>query len=161
MTHYTVKCPHCKGILRTTKTDNGSPFRKCPHCGQPYIDNECYEQALKPYKKESKVKTVLKGVIAAAFFAAIPFGIAAAIIVFGDFNISDSIAFVVYLIAFFILSPIFIHMFLKSYDEDEEARYKAWVASDQRMRDIAYARAVKKLGFKVPEYYLIDTASTN
>ena len=152
MTHYKVKCPHCKAVLRYTKTASGSPFGTCPKCGQPYVDRECYEPALKPYKKETTASLLASSVFVGSLFSFMP--LAFYYICSAARGFSGAKALIVYAVAFCIITGyIFIRM-NKSRDEDDARALKEWEASDARLQNKEYALAVKKLGFDVPDKYL-------
>ena len=55
MTHYTLKCPHCKSVLNWgtgSPSYIGNPFRKCPWCGGVYVDSFTQEWATKsPFQR--------------------------------------------------------------------------------------------------------------
>ena len=49
MEYYSVKCPNCKKVVEAgtnRKTQYGSPFRKCQHCGHTYADANYIEAGL-------------------------------------------------------------------------------------------------------------------
>lgn len=152
MTHYKVKCPHCKTVLRYSKTASGSPFGTCPKCGQPYVDRECYEPALKPYKKETTASLLALSVFVGSLFS---FGaLMFYYICSAARGVSGAEALIVYAVAFCIITGyIFIRM-NKSRDEDDARALKEWEASDARLQNKEYALAVKKAGFDVPDKYL-------
>lgn len=155
MTHYKVKCPHCKYILRYTKTESGSPFGICPKCGQPYVDRDCYEPALKPHKKETTFQILLMSAWGAAF---VGIGVVMAYFILflmsSEMAFSNTIAGGLFIASFCAAAIFFFKRFNESRDEDDARSLKEWEASDARLKNRDYALAVAKLGFDVPDRYL-------
>lgn len=155
MTHYTVKCPHCKYLLRATKTASGSPFGICPKCGQPYIDRDCYEPALKPYKKQTTFQ--LLG-ISAWFSILVSFGVMAVYYVLvsmsTEVDFSNTIAGGLFIASFCVATFFVFKKLNESRGEDDARALEEWKASDARLQNKEYALSVAKLGFDVPDRYL-------
>lgn len=155
MTHYTVKCPHCKYLLRATKTASGSPFGTCPRCGQPYIDRDCYEPALKPYKKQTTFQLLWASALGAFLFGA---GVMMVYYILvslsSEMNFNNTIAGGLF-VSSFCAATIFIYKkFNESRNEDDARALEEWKASDARLQNKEYALSVAKLGFDVPDRYL-------
>ena len=151
MTYYTTKCPHCGEyikILSKQKTSLGCPFKVCSHCGQTYVDPNCYEPAFKPYRKSSKFKYGLLAFIASLFITVFPLTLLA---YFSKFSISTVgiICGVLFLIIFFIL----LHSGLSNYEKTEASILTEWKESEARLRKPEYVKSLVKAGFKVPEIY--------
>lgn len=155
MTHYTVKCPHCKYLLRATKTASGSPFGTCPRCGQPYIDRDCYEPALKPYKKQTTFQLLW-----ASAWVAFLFGAGVIMVYYilvslsSEMNFNNTIAAGLFASSFCAATIFIFKKFNESRNEDDARALEEWKASDARLQNKEYALSVAKLGFDVPDRYL-------
>lgn len=158
MEYITSKCPHCKRVVKhtnsLTKYSSGSPLRTCPYCGNPYIDPDCEEPALSPYKPLGLTACIGTAVVSGLFF-----GVATILIIFavgylgGLYNIEKVHAAIssVLGIIWCILSFAFKYKGLKT--ENRERR-RLWEESDVRLQNLEYAEMLKDAGFKVPEKYL-------
>lgn len=163
MTHYTVKCPHCKYLLRATKTASGSPFGTCPRCEQPYIDRDCYEPALKPYKKQTTFQLLWISAWGAFFF-----GVGVMMVYYilvslsSEMNFNNAVAAGLFVSAFCAATIFIFKKFNESRNEDDARALEEWKASDARLQNKEYALSVAKLGFDVPDRYLQkDTIPVN
>ena len=71
MQYYTYKCPYCNKVVSRenslTKDSSGCPLRVCPNCGKTYIDTNCDEPALRPYKPFGAVACIATAVAGGCF----------------------------------------------------------------------------------------------
>ncbi len=153
-------CPFCKKVYeqrsyavwgrQPTDKDKwlfGTPFVLCPHCGKLFVDKDRQELAITgPRKQDTAVigpasvrialmGAILGGVLLLArqtVLALIAFGVAAATL------IADAALF-----------PT-----RRRKLENERA------ASEKRLADPEYARALVRAGYDIPEKYLNEEAST-
>ena len=147
-------CPHCKKVVEqrsyavwgraATDEDRwqfGTPLRLCPHCGKLFVDKDRQELALTGPRRQdtapvgqASLRLAAMGVILGALllllkqttFALIAFVVAAAT-----------------LIADVALWPT-----RRRKLENERA------ASEARLKDPDYARALRRAGYDIPEQYL-------
>ena len=152
MTYVTTKCPHCGEYIKVfsnQKTSHGCPFKTCSNCGNIYVDKNCYEQALYPYKKSSKSSYTASALFVAFAIAIMPF---VAIAYFSDLNftLAGAISGVIFLLSFI----YFYRSGHSNYEANEARILKEWQESDKRLKNPEYADALVKAGFNVPETYL-------
>lgn len=153
MTYYTSKCPHCGAyikIMSRTKYSHGSPFKICNKCGQTYVDPNCYEEALKPYKKSSKFKYGILSFIVSIFISGPIFLVLANIS-----SLSIQNAGIISGVAFLLIFVLILSKMLSNYETTEAEVLKEWQESDRRLKNPDYVKALVKAGFDVPETYKV------
>lgn len=157
MATYTYKkCPHCGKTYESYSTytkqynnNSGSPFIVCRSCGKTFVDKEIKEPALLPYTGEGFE-------LWRCFFAFLmPWGLAGIFAAVAAFNMEEKP------VALFVIAAILIGIYVAltiytiknriKFIEDDRKEYKA---SEQRLANPDYARALKEAGFKVPDKYL-------
>lgn len=158
MQYYTYKCPYCNTAVSRentlTKDSSGCPLRVCPNCGKTYVDTNCKEPALHPYKPFGLTACAVTAIVGALFAA---FGVLLLIFAIGCFSGWYSIASVHVWISAALGGAYGIFSFLfrkKHLDEENAQKLKAWQESDARLQNPEYARTLKSAGFKVPTKYL-------
>ena len=156
--YYTYKCPYCNTVVSRentlTKDSSGCPLRVCPNCGKTYVDTNCKEPALHPYKPFGLTACAVTAIVGALFAA---FGVLLLIFAIGCFSGWYSIASVHVWISAALGGAYGIFSFLfrkKHLDEENAQKLKAWQESDARLQNPEYARTLKSAGFKVPTKYL-------
>ena len=147
-------CPFCKKVVeqrtyaswgrQPSEQDKwlfGAPMRLCPHCGKLYIDRDMQELAITGPRKQdmavvgpASLRLALMGVVLGALlligrltvFACIAFGVALATLV------ADAAL----------------------YPTRQKKLAAEKLASEKRLSDPNYARALKNAGYDIPERYL-------
>lgn len=156
--YYTYRCPHCHAVVGRenswTKGSEGCPLRTCPNCGKTYIDTNCEEPALRPYKPFGLVACAVTAIVGACAAA-----LALMLLIFavGYFSGWYGIAFVHVWVSAALGGAygVFSFLFRKKYlDEENAQKWKAWQESDARLQNPEYARILKNTGFRVPAKYL-------
>ncbi|MBQ3424986.1 MAG: hypothetical protein IJH38_07305 [Clostridia bacterium] len=147
-------CPFCGKVVeqrayaswgRTPREEDkwqyGSPLRLCPHCGKLFIDRDRQELAITPLRAQDKavvgpasLRLALMGVVLGA------------LLLLGRLNVFAYIAFGVALATLIADAALY---------PTRQKKLKAErQASEKRLRDADYARALKKAGYDIPEGYL-------
>lgn len=142
MTVQKKKCPHC-GYTQTSsyyhkssKYSYGSPVTRCPKCGEIVVDRDIIEIAVDGVRKPD-----LMPVSPAGIFYGI-FGLVMFIASKGSF--------------FFLLIGLFFPAIeLSSYEKRKEMIKKETAESEARLNNPVYAALLKKLGYNVPQKYLV------
>ena len=151
MTYYTTKCPHCGSFIKVMsrqKYSKGVPFKKCENCGKIYTDPNCYEPALKPYKKATRASYVVS-----ALFVSIAAAFLLFIFLINSSMQHKTVGIVVGVV--FLVVLLFSNKTMQSnYDAVEENNLREWQASEERLKNPAYAIALQEAGFIVPQEFL-------
>ena len=160
--YYTYRCPHCHTVVSRenslTKGSEGCPLRICPNCGKTYIDTNCDEPALRPYKPFGLVACAATAIVGAWF---VGFGALLLIFAIGYFSQWYSITFFHVWIAAFIggaygvFSFFFRAIHLK---EENKEKLRKWKESEKRLQNPDYANLLCRSGFPVPAEYLNNEA---
>ena len=152
MTYYTSKCPHCGAYIQfmsKSKDSYGIPFKNCAKCGAPYIDPNCIEPATESYEYKRKVGYMIHSILFALCIAIWPFFGVMALMHFENIIIPAIVGVLILaVVAFF-----FYRTAVSDYDEQEANWKRQWEASDKRLQNPEYAKALKKAGFTVPLRY--------
>ena len=147
-------CPFCKKVVeqraytswgrKPSEEDKwlfGTPLKLCPHCGKLYIDKDIQELAITGPRKQdmavvgpASLRIALMGVVLGALlligrltvFACIAFGVALATLV------ADAAL----------------------YPTRQKKLAAERVASEKRLSDPDYAKALKNAGYDIPDRYL-------
>ena len=147
-------CPFCKKVVeqrayaswgrKPSEEDKwlfGTPLKLCPHCGKLYVDKDIQELAITGPRKQdtafvgpASLRIALMGVVLGALlligrltvFACIAFGVALATLV------ADAAL----------------------YPTRQKKLAAERVASEKRLSDPDYARALKNAGYDIPDRYL-------
>ena len=158
MEYITSRCPHCKAVVNKsnslTKYSEGSPLRVCPRCGGQYIDPECHEPALDPYKPYGMLACIMTSLVGGAFC-----GFAALLIVymigyFGSLYEVGGVHVVVSVAIGAVYAVVTFALRFKGLETENQEKLRLWIESRERLMDPEYARLLKKAGFDVPEEYL-------
>ena len=146
-----VKCPHCGYTLKASRfvSSSGCPIKKCPSCNGEYIDRNCYEPALEPFKEDTIITEIGLSLFASAIFSFLPFVIFAFVTDL-DFAKTGRYTAIAFLVIFVIC---LIRMILNRAISSKQRRI-AWEESDKRLQDMNYAVKLKYYGFNVPKKYL-------
>ena len=156
--YYTYKCPHCHAVVShensLTKGSQGCPLRTCPNCGKPYIDTNCDEPALRPYKPFGLFACIMTSIVGSWFV-----GFGALLLIFavgyfsGWYSVTDFHMWIAVVIggAYGIFSFCFRVANLK---KENEEKFKKWKESEKRLQDPNYANLLCRAGFPVPAKYL-------
>lgn len=140
MVYSTSKCPTCGQVLkRQTNPVHkiGSPFRRCPHCGNTYLDS--YEEEWITKSPARRIFYFIQdGVWARAL--AIPFLIVA--LVLAVFDLSSDVFFPIWLVfaLAWLIGGYFAHKKLEKKDIE---------ASLERTKDPEYLELLKKAGYTI------------
>lgn len=158
MQYYTYKCPYCNMVVSRentlTKDSSGCPLRTCPNCGKMYIDTNCDEPALRPYKPFGLVACFVTAIIGAWFV-----GFGALLLIFaigyfsGWYSITDFHVKIAIAIggAYGIFSFLFRAINLK---KENAEKLRKWKESEARLQNPEYANLLCRSGFPVPTKYL-------
>ena len=147
-------CPFCKKVVeqrayaswgrKPSEEDKwlfGTPLKLCPHCGKLYVDKDIQELAITGPRKQDtafvgpvSLRIALMGVVLGALlligrltvFACLAFGVALATLV------ADAAL----------------------YPTRQKKLAAERVASEKRLSDSDYARALKNAGYDIPDRYL-------
>lgn len=158
MQYYTYKCPYCNKVVSRenslTKDSSGCPLRVCPNCGKTYIDTNCDEPALRPYKPFGAVACIATAVAGGCFAG---FGALLLIFAIGYFSGWYSVtSFHVWVsvaigVAYCVFSFLFRYSNLK---KENAEKLRLWKESESRLQNPEYARLLSRAGFPVPTKYL-------
>lgn len=155
-TYTTKKCPHCRKAYEhystaTKKYENhiGSPFITCMYCGEVFIDKDMKEPALEPF--EDKTPNLFSFLLGFLY----PFGLAAVLftIIFFCMDEYSSGILIITLALYAIYFLLVVSGYKKRYSIQDDLR-KDYQESLDRLNDVEYAKALKDIGYKVPEKYL-------
>ena len=147
-------CPFCKKVVeqrayaswgrQPSEQDKwlfGTPMRLCPHCGKLYIDRDMQELAITAPRKQdmavigpASLRLALMGVILGA------------LLLIGRLNVFAYIAFGVALATLVADAAL--------YPTRQKKLAAERLASEKRLSDPKYARALKNAGYDIPERYL-------
>lgn len=147
----TKYCPHCNRIydvetisgsaLKPRETKYGSPLRICPHCKKVFLDREYHEIAIEGPQRADMVRVSPYGCVCCAF------GVGMGIIMFGA-----GLALVGCL--FIGLGAYSYYSEASTYAERQQRVIREAEASEERLKNPAYAAILKRLGYPVPDRYL-------
>ena len=152
-------CPFCKKVVEQRayaswgrqpseqdKWQFGSPLRRCPHCGKLFIDSDRQELAITGPRKQdmavvgpASLRLALMGIVLGA------------LLLVGKLNVLAYIAFGVALATLVADAAL--------YPTRQKKLAAERVASEKRLSDPGYARALKKAGYDIPERYLKEEES--
>ena len=159
MTYYTTKCPHCGKIIKfysRQKYSSGCPFKECTRCGKVYVDPNCYEPALKPYKQPTKLTYVFAAILLSLVFSSLPI-----LLLLSFSTLSAKNNTILCGVVFLVIFSITFYSLLSKSKKTEQELFAEWTLSDSRLRNPQYAMELKNAGFKVPEKYLVGVNSNN
>ena len=152
----TKKCPYCEKIYeqracggfgrRSAPEDiwvYGSPMKLCPNCKRIFIDKDVKELAITGLRKSDRAK------ITASTRTLLPMGAILAVLMYAMGQTTFA------LIAAGI-AALYLAMDLALYPVRMGKLKKERAASEKRLSDPDYARALKRAGIDVPERYLKD-----
>ena len=147
-------CPFCKKVVeqrayaswgrKPSEEDKwlfGTPLKLCPHCGKLYIDKDIQELAITGPRKQdmavvgpASLRLALMGIVLGA------------LLLVGKLNVLAYIAFGVALATLVADAAL--------YPTRQKKLAAERVASEKRLSDPGYARALKMAGYDIPERYL-------
>ena len=119
------------------------------------MDRDCYEPALKPYKKQTTFQLLWISAWGAFFF-----GVGVMMVYYilvslsSEINFNNTIAAGLFVSSFCAATIFIFKKFNESRNEDDARALEEWKASDARLQNKEYALSVAKLGFDVPDRYL-------
>ena len=157
MVYHTKSCPHCGfhySIMQPAKSGfYGSPFRTCSICRKSFIDKDYREIAVSGIRsvdtQRVSTSTALLSIFPALFFAAglyccfsVGFSPSSVLITAGG-------AVVLAIVIWLMFSEA------RGYEQRQQYLKQESEQSEARLRNPEYALALKKLGYHVPEKYLI------
>lgn len=147
---YVLHCPHCDALIESTNhpVSYGNPIKICPKCRRQYIDPNCTEPALRPYKPLSvthRLKASLSGGFAFAGFVAI-------LVYF--ITKDNRLGLTIWGIGTPLCWLFSFLLSLHTQKKREKGRYQRWQESNQRLRNPKYAYSLKYYGYHVPAQYL-------
>ena len=147
----TKRCPRCGEVYasdyyalnpsKENRTKYGSPLKTCKSCGSSFLDDEYREIAVEGVRDVDTRHISPFGIFAACF------GIA--IFLFGLYVGAGKTAAMI--MALCCLDPLAELLSYKQRTKQLEAERQA---SEERLKDPAYALALKKAGYPVPNRYL-------
>jgi len=160
MEYITSRCPHCNAVVNKsnslTKYSEGSPLRVCPRCGGQYIDPECHEPALVPYKPYGVVACVTTSLVSGVFCGFAVLLILYMIGYFGELYEVSSVHVVASVVVGGIIAVLSFVSRTKGLAKENQEKLRLWNESRERLMNRDYARLLKKSGFEVPAEYLTD-----
>lgn len=147
-------CPHCNKVVEQRayaswgrqpsdedRWQFGTPLRLCPHCGKLFIDKDRQELALTGPRKQDLA------VVGQASLRLAAMGVVlGALLLVGRLYVFAGIAFGVAVVT--LAADAALYPTRKKKLEIERQ------ASEKRLSDPDYARALKKAGYDIPERYL-------
>ena len=153
-------CPFCKKVVeqrayaswgrQPSEQDKwlfGTPLRLCPHCGKLFIDKDIQELAITGPRRQdtaivgqASLRLALMGVV----LGALP--------LIGRLNVLAYIAFGVALVTVGADAAL--------YPTRQKKLEAERLASEKRLSDPRYARALKNAGYDIPERYLTKEEAT-
>ena len=147
-------CPFCKKVVeqrayaswgrQPSEEDKwlfGTPLKLCPHCGKLFIDKDIQELAITGPRKQDKA------VVGQASLRLGLMGlILGALLLVGKLYVFACIAFGVALVTLGVDAAL--------YPTRQKKLEAERLASEKRLSDPGYARALKNAGYDIPERYL-------
>ena len=144
-------CPHCKcpyesntywvSILKPKETSYGSPIKTCHHCKKVFIDRDYHEIAIEGIKKADRRRVSYYG----CFSCVLGVG----------FGLCALISGVILIGCFLIGLGVYSYYREDSAYKERQAMIKIEAAaSENRLKNPAYAAILKRLGYSVPSKYL-------
>ena len=147
-------CPFCKKVVeqrsyaswgrKPSEEDKwlfGTPLKLCPHCGKLYIDKDMQELAITGPRKQDTVFVGLASLRIALMGVAL-----GALLLIGRLTVFACIAFGVALATLVADAAL--------YPTRQKKLAAERVASEKRLSDPDYARALKNAGYDIPDRYL-------
>ena len=147
-------CPFCKKVVeqrayaswgrQPSEQDKwlfGTPLRLCPHCGKLFIDKDIQELAITGPRRQD---TAIVG--QASLRLALMGVVLGALLLNGRLNVLAYIAFGVALVTVGADAAL--------YPTRQKKLEAERLASEKRLSDPRYARALKNAGYDIPERYL-------
>ena len=154
MQHLTKKCPYCGRIYEQRSYGSvgrkpapedawvyGSPMKLCANCKRIFIDMDVKELAITELRKSDTAK------ITASTRTLLPMGALVALLLY----VLGQPTFAIVAAA---VAVVYLAMDLGMYPMRMGKLRKERAASEKRLSDPDYARALKKAGIDVPERYL-------
>ena len=154
MQHLTKKCPYCGRIYEQRSYGSvgrkpapedawvyGSPMKLCANCKRIFIDMDVKELAITELRKSDTAK------ITANTKMLLPMGALVAVLLY----VLGQPTFAIVAVA---VAVVYLAMDLGMYPMRMGKLRKEREASEKRLSDPDYARALKKAGIDVPEKYL-------
>ena len=142
-------CPFCKKVVeqrayaswgrKPSEEDKwlfGTPLKLCPHCGKLYIDKDIQELAITGPRKQDMAVVGLASLRIALM----------GVVLIGKLNTFAYIAFGVALLTLGADAAL--------YPTRQKKLANERLASEKRLSDPDYARALKKAGYDIPDRYL-------
>ncbi len=152
-TYQKKKCPHCNFIYARhtfaggrTKRNGifyGSILRTCPQCRKSFVDKDYREIAIDGIKPEDKYHITPGSVIIYGF------------LVFIGISCCVSYRQFAGLILVGIGTACLINEYL-GYDKRQKSLEEERAASEKRLQVLPYALLLKKIGYQVPDQYLVQ-----
>lgn len=152
-TYVTKKCPHCGYAYQIHQSGDqhfyGSPFRMCGRCHKGYIDADAIEIAVSGVRERDKMPFNFGNLVFVAL---------------GIFMLVEGIKYEMLSLTLMGLFPLGLATYLiydqiKNYQERLAWLEKETIASENRLKNIDYARRLADIGYKVPKKYLEISAS--
>ena len=153
-------CPFCKKVVeqrayaswgrQPSEQDKwlfGTPLRLCPHCGKLFIDKDIQELAITGPRRQD---TAIVG--QASLRLALMGVVLGALLLIGRLNVLAYIAFGVALVTVGADAAL--------YPTRQKKLEAERLASEKRLSDPGYARALKNAGYDIPERYLTKEEAT-
>ena len=147
-------CPFCKKVVeqrayaswgrKPSEEDKwlfGTPLKLCPHCGKLYIDKDMQELAITGPRKQDTVFVGQASLRIALMGVAL-----GALLLIGRLTVFACIAFGVALATLVADAAL--------YPTRQKKLAAERVASEKRLSDPDYARALKNAGYDIPDRYL-------
>ena len=155
MQHLTKKCPYCGRIYEQRSYSSvgrkkpapedawvyGSPMKLCGNCKRIFIDMDVKELAITELRKSDTAK------ITASTRTLLPMGALVALLLY----VLGQPTFAIVAVA---VAVVYLAMDLGMYPMRMKKLRREREASEKRLSDPDYARALKKAGIDVPERYL-------
>lgn len=153
-------CPFCKKVVeqrayaswgrQPSEQDKwlfGTPLRLCPHCGKLFIDKDIQELAITGPRRQD---TAIVG--QASLRLALMGVVLGALLLISRLNVLAYIAFGVALVTVGADAAL--------YPTRQKKLEAERLASEKRLSDPGYARALKNAGYDIPERYLTKEEAT-
>lgn len=157
MEYITSRCPYCKKVVSHsnsfTKYSVGCPLRVCQYCGKTYIDPNCHELALKPYKPLNRLKCAFAAIICGIVAGFFVFLILTLFTAFSNIDLEHLYTIIPVSVGV-VYGMLDLSFRLKNMDIENLARKRAWDESDARLRNYEYASLLNNSGIDVPKRYL-------
>lgn len=160
MEYITSRCPHCQEVVKRansiTRYSEGSPVRVCPRCGKQYIDPDCHEPALIPYKPYGTIACIMTSLVHGAYSFIAVLLVVFMVGYFGNlYTVSGAHAVASAAIGCAVAVFSFFSR-IKGLAAENEEKLRLWKESRARLMNPEYAKLLKQAGFKVPIEYLLD-----